>query len=133
MTTLACTGIFVVDDDDDVRDTFIQTLTDEGYPAFGAANGKEALGKLRDGAPLPCVILLDMMMPVMDGRAFRAEQLQDGLLSNIPVVVLTAHADIRGVERDLRTGVLRKPISLAQLFEIAATHCGKPTSPRWSP
>jgi CheY-like chemotaxis protein len=121
-------GILVVDDDDDIRDTIVQCFTDEGYQASGARHGKEALEQLRDGAALPCVILLDIMMPVMDGRAFRAEQLLDPQLCGIPIVVVTANANLGEMEAELKTsGALRKPVSLKQLFQLAEQYCGAPT------
>ena len=120
-------GILVVDDDDDVRDTIVQCFTDEGYQVSGARHGQEALEKLRDGSTLPCVILLDIMMPVMDGRAFRAAQLLDPRLCDIPIVVVTANANLGEMEAELKTsGALRKPVSLKQLFKIAEQYCGAP-------
>lgn len=126
----ACSGVLVVDDDDDVRETIIQCFVDEGYRVLGARHGGEALDKLRDGTSLPCVILLDIMMPVMDGRAFRAEQLRDPRLCDIPIVVITANANLSEMESELKTtGALRKPVSLKVLFGVAERHCGAP-SPR---
>jgi CheY-like chemotaxis protein len=127
MNESTCAGILVIDDDDDIRNTIIQSFGDEGYRVFGARHGKEALEKLRNGAPLPCVILLDIMMPIMDGRAFRAEQLLDPRLCEIPIVVVTANANLHEMENELKTsGALRKPVSLKQLFKVAELHCGKP-------
>ncbi len=132
MTTPPHAGVLVVVVVVDLRETIVHSLADEGYRSQGAANGKEALDRLRDGGPLPCLVLLDMMMPVMDGRAFRAEQLRDSRLSGIPVIVITAHADIHAVERDLETtGALRKPLSLEELFKAVELRCGKRTEPGW--
>jgi CheY-like chemotaxis protein len=117
----------VVDDDDDTRDVIIEMFGDDGYRVSGARDGKEALEKLRDGTPFPCVILLDIMMPVMDGRVFRAEQLLDPRLCEIPVVVITANANLDEMEHELKTsGALRKPVSMQQLFKVAERYCGKP-------
>ena len=118
-------GILVVDDDDDVRDTIVQCFGAEGYHAFGARNGQDALDQLRTRSPLPCVILLDIMMPVMDGRAFRAAQLLDPRLCDIPIVIVTANANLGEMETELETsGALRKPVSLKQLLRVAKLHCG---------
>src|SRR5579862_4602951 len=68
-----CSGILIVDDDPDIRDSLKEVLEDEGYEVNGVANGREALDYLRK-SPRPCVILLDLMMPVMDGWQFRREQ-----------------------------------------------------------
>lgn len=124
-----CAGILVIDDDDDLRDTIIASLQIGGYQVAGARHGKEALAHLRNEAPLPCVILLDIMMPVMDGHAFRVEQLLDPRLCGIPIVVVTANADLSATDERLKTvGALRKPVTLKQLFAVAKHHCGEPTA-----
>src|SRR5215510_8699670 len=64
--------VLVVDDDQDIRDALCELLRDEGYEAIAVANGEEALTYLK-GGNLPCVILLDLMMPVMDGWEFRRQ------------------------------------------------------------
>jgi CheY-like chemotaxis protein len=81
--------VLVVDDDQDIRETLAELLTDEGYLVESASNGREALTTLRNGVR-PDVILLDLMMPVMDGYQFRDEQRADPLLASIPVIVITA-------------------------------------------
>src|SRR5882724_1347611 len=86
--------ILVVDDDDDLREVICGVLEDAGYQAASAGNGREALDFLRS-SPRPCLVLLDLMMPVMDGLAFIAEKEADSLLANIPVVVITAAAGNR--------------------------------------
>jgi CheY-like chemotaxis protein len=126
MSPSDCVGILVADDDDDVRESLVEILNEEGYPAYGARHGREALDKLRSGRPLPCVILLDMRMPVMDGREFRAEQLLDPRLREVPVVVITA--DAHAVETGAAlaaTEAMRKPVSLGALLEVAERFCGK--------
>src|ERR1051325_2493173 len=85
----ACPGILVVDDDADIRESLREVLEDEGYQVSCVANGLEALRHLRQGNR-PCVILLDLTMPVMDGWQFRREQKQDATISDIPLVVITA-------------------------------------------
>jgi CheY-like chemotaxis protein len=81
--------VLVVEDDDDVAEAIIETLKDEGYDAQRAANGREALALLRAG-PLPDLVLLDLMMPVMDGRSFLEALETAHLLPELPVVVMTA-------------------------------------------
>src|SRR4051794_28574938 len=81
--------ILVVDDDPDLRDTLGQILEDEGYSVAAASNGREALAYLRE-RPAPSLILLDLMMPVMDGWQFRSEQRLDSVLAKIPVLVISA-------------------------------------------
>jgi CheY-like chemotaxis protein len=81
--------ILVVDDDREVRDALTELLETDGYQVVVAANGVAALAAARRG-PAPCAILLDLMMPHMDGWDFRAEQRRDPALKNVPVVVITA-------------------------------------------
>jgi CheY-like chemotaxis protein len=108
----------VVEDDADILRAVVQVLEDEGYAVTAAENGRVALAALRaPGARPPCVILLDLMMPVMDGWAFRAEQLRDPALASIPVIVLTA--DGNAAEKAVLmngAGALRKPVELLTLL-----------------
>jgi CheY-like chemotaxis protein len=108
--------ILVVDDDADVRNTVADALEDEGFDVVTAANGGEALRQLDAGAR-PDVILLDMMMPEMDGWAFRAEQQKRGELASIPVIVFTAYGIPRETVEQLGAqGYLRKPLRLDDLL-----------------
>ena len=81
--------VLVVDDDLSVRTALKELFETEGYAVALAANGRAALNQLRGGLR-PCVVLLDLMMPVMDGWDFRAEQLADPELKDVPVFILTA-------------------------------------------
>jgi CheY-like chemotaxis protein len=108
--------ILVVEDDRDVREVLSEVLAEEGYRVAVAANGLEGLQYLR-AHPSARLILLDLMMPVMSGAEFRAQQLIDPLVSKIPVVILTAvdsgwenNADFK--ECDL----IRKPLDLDTLL-----------------
>ena len=85
--------VMVVEDDALIRDLVIQVLACEGFTAIGARNGAEALQHLREEHIHPSLILLDLMMPVMDGWQFRIEQLSDPELAGIPVVVMSASDD----------------------------------------
>ena len=124
MTAARCRGVLVVDDDTDIRETIEEVLADNDFPAIGAENGAVALERLRSDVEPPCVILLDMMMPVMDGRTFRRAQQDDPTLSNIPVVVLTAHASGERSARELQVaGFLRKPVDLQTLLEVIGRYC----------
>jgi CheY-like chemotaxis protein len=82
--------IMVVEDDGALRETVVEILSGEGFGAVGAENGSEALSLLRQQGVVPGVILLDLMMPVMNGWQFRAEQLGDPAISSIPVIVMSA-------------------------------------------
>ena len=112
--------ILVVEDDFDIRDTMMQILEAEGYRVAGAANGLEALERLRGGA-LPSLILLDLMMPVMNGWQFRAEQQGDPAISGVPVVVISADASILQKATSIHAdGFLKKPIQLDALLAAVA-------------
>ena len=129
MTATACPAfVMVVDDDTDLRETLIEVLQDKAYRTVGASNGQEALDLLHT-APglLPCVILLDLMMPVMDGRQFRAALLLEPELSEIPIIVLSAHADVDELFPGLSVAArLRKPVDLAPLLSLVDRHCKEP-------
>ena len=81
--------VLIVDDDSAVRTALKELFETEGYTVALAANGRAALNHLRGGLR-PCVVLLDLMMPVMDGWDFRTQQLQDPALKDLPVFILTA-------------------------------------------
>jgi CheY-like chemotaxis protein len=115
--------ILVVDDDRDIRDSLIETLEDHGYRAAGAANGVEALSVLQTSPERPCLILLDLMMPVMDGQEFREEQLKNPMWAEIPVIVISAYADVEAQARSLAAEYMRKPLALRPLFDVVRRHC----------
>jgi CheY-like chemotaxis protein len=116
--------VLVVDDDPDIRETVIEVLEENGHRAQGASNGVEALAQLRGSEELPCLILLDLMMPTMDGPSFRSEQLKDPVLSPIPVVVISAFRDSAEKAKELEAaGHLTKPVSLDDLMALVARFC----------
>ena len=84
-----CDTILIVDDDSDVRKSLSDFLEDEGYTVTAASNGRNALDLMRAGVR-PAVILLDLMMPGMDGWDFRQAQLEDPAIASVPVVIVTA-------------------------------------------
>lgn len=105
--------VLVVEDDADIRESVCQILQDEGFPTVSAPNGKEALAMLRNMTPLPRLILLDLMMPVMNGWEFYELISRDKAMARIPVVVMSAQ------ETDAYFGslrLLRKPLALDQLL-----------------
>ena len=116
--------VLIVDDDMDVRDAIAEVLEDGQYHPLRAENGEAALAQLRAAAPMPCVILLDVMMPVMDGSEFRDRQRGDEALREIPVVVLSAHADgNRSAEQMKAAAFLRKPVDLGELLRTVEKFC----------
>jgi CheY-like chemotaxis protein len=115
--------VLVVDDDVDIRITLTQVLEDEGCQVVSAANGAEALAALRSGAQ-PCLVLLDLMMPVCDGIEFRAVQLSDPQLARIPVVVITADREALERAQEIEAaGVLAKPLTVDALLDAIERHC----------
>jgi CheY-like chemotaxis protein len=110
--------ILIVDDDLDIREALVETLEDMGFPVVTAAHGSEALALLRHTPVLPSLILLDLMMPVMDGYRFWEELRRDPELASIPVAIITAG---HGVDRS-RLGqgihILPKPINVPRLLTV---------------
>jgi CheY-like chemotaxis protein len=111
-------GVLVVEDDLDIRLTLTEVLAEAGFRACEAANGEEALRLLHDGAR-PDVILLDLMMPVMNGWQFRSEQLREPELAAIPVVVCSASRHARRDAEQLQArAFIPKPVDIDRLVEV---------------
>lgn len=109
--------MLVVDDDQDIREAVVEAISDAGYTVVQAANGVEALDQMR--SVLPCLVLLDLMMPVMDGWEVVAQMDRDPSLAQVPVCVVSAH--VQDPPRNVR--VLRKPVALQALLDTVAAHC----------
>jgi CheY-like chemotaxis protein len=121
--------ILVVDDDRDIRDSVVEVLEENGYTAIGAANGVEALDVLQTHPVPPCLILLDLMMPMMDGREFRERQVANPAWTQIPVIVISAYNDVEQQARALAADCLRKPLAMRPLIDAVRRHCaaGQPS------
>jgi CheY-like chemotaxis protein len=116
--------ILLVEDDEDIAEIVTEILEQHGYRVARAGDGVEALHRLRSEAELPKVIFLDLLMPVMDGSAFRGEQLLDTRLSQIPIVVMSALADGPARAHELKPAeYLSKPIHAQALVEMARKMC----------
>lgn len=109
-------SILLVDDDPNIRDALVENLTDEGYCVHAVGNGQEALDWLEGQVDPPGVVLLDLMMPVMDGHAFLAAREASPLLAGVPVVVISASCDWDGIDRNRVRACLPKPIALDRLL-----------------
>jgi CheY-like chemotaxis protein len=114
--------VLVVDDDDDIRGAIEEILQGEGYVAVGARNGAEALELLRKDVGLPQLVLLDLMMPEMDGWEFLARIDGDARLHRIPVALMSAHESVRKAfdkhreeARSMRL-LFPKPLNLLRLI-----------------
>jgi two-component system response regulator MprA len=115
--------VLIVDDDMDIRDTIRMVLEHKGYRAMAASNGEEALRVLGAGDPVD-LILLDMMMPIMDGWGFRNSQPDGPAFVTIPVVVLTGDGRASSKAAAIgAAGYLKKPLDLDDLLETVARHC----------
>jgi CheY-like chemotaxis protein len=116
MTDDANTILFV-EDDLDIRETLTEILREEGWQVDAAGHGLAALEALRSDKPLPAVILLDLMMPIMNGWQFRAEQLADAKLEHLPVVIISAASNIEQTAAAMGAkGFVRKPVKLDELL-----------------
>ena len=110
-------SVLVVDDDADVRELLRVALEAEGYYVAGADNGRAALDHLRSHAA-SCIILLDLMLPVMDGSHFRTAQLHDRSLAWIPVVVMSGGPDSDRHAREMGARrLVRKPLDLDEVTQ----------------
>jgi CheY-like chemotaxis protein len=115
--------ILVIEDEVPIREFLVEVLEEEGYPVQSASNGREALAVLQAVPDLPKLILLDLMMPVMDGWTFRKEQLQDPALMGVPVVVLSAAYELHRQAAILKvTSYLEKPVDLTNLLTTVARY-----------
>jgi CheY-like chemotaxis protein len=113
--------VLVIDDEDDLRDIIADIIADSGRAVATAKNGAEALAKLAT-LPRPCLILLDLMMPVMDGYNFLDELVR--LAADVKVLVISAHAALAAGERYAHlVGTLPKPFAPRQLVSAIEQHC----------
>jgi CheY-like chemotaxis protein len=111
--------VLVVEDDRDIRESLVEILVDEGYGVSAAADGRQALDLLENSPPLPDIILLDLMMPVMNGFQFREQQLHNPELCHIPVLVVTADVNAKAKAEALTAaGYVQKPIKIQPLLDI---------------
>jgi CheY-like chemotaxis protein len=119
--TMTTPHILVVEDDRNLREILTDALQFEGFEVVSVEHGEAALRHLASGAR-PCVILLDLMMPVMDGWTFRQELLKKDGLSRIPVVVMTAAGANRAasIQSD---ATLHKPLDIDAVLSVVQGYC----------
>ncbi len=114
--------LMLVDDDFILRANVAELLMLEGYNVTCAADGAEALRRL-EHEPLPCLILLDIMLPHMDGTTFRKRQLQSPALRDVPTIAMTATPDLGELRALGFSEILKKPVSFDRLTETIDTLC----------
>jgi two-component system, chemotaxis family, chemotaxis protein CheY len=119
--------VLVVEDDDDVSDVVVEVLRDAGYEVQAARNGREALDLVHQGSR-PCVIVLDLMMPVMDGFEFLEHRSHDPWLADVPVVVTTAQLERRPYASGVYATV-PKPATMAHLLGTIRAALGDDSRP----
>jgi CheY-like chemotaxis protein len=118
--------VLVVDDDGELLAVLREVIEEAGYRALTARNGDHAFELLRGGES-PCLIILDLKMPGMDGAEFRRLQLTDSRIAHIPVVGFTGLSEGEGEARRLAlASYLRKPVKLHHLLETIAHYCSDP-------
>jgi len=113
--------ILVVEDNKELREGLCEVLRIEGYQAVGAEHGEAALRHLSAGSK-PCVILLDLMMPVMNGWKFHEEMRKDRRFVELPVIVMTA-ATLSDAQTISAAAVMSKPVRMDVLIDMVREHC----------
>jgi len=118
-------AVLVVEDHPDARDVVRRFLEFHGYAVTTAVNGEDALAKLAMGLR-PCLIVLDVMMPVMDGPTFaeHLRQIPDRVVADTPIVLLTGTFDVdTAKERSRAREVITKPVTFERLTKVVDEHC----------
>jgi CheY-like chemotaxis protein len=118
--------VLVIDDDEAILHAFVSALEEEGIRVAGVTDGLAALEFLKEAPVLPKLLLLDLMMPVMNGYEFRTEQLRDPRLAQIPVIIVTARGDAFPAGPLGDVGFLRKPVRLQSLLALVQSHMARP-------
>ena len=123
-----CKSILIVEDNDDIRETLEQVLKTEGYNVCAVTNGRDALVALKK-VPAPALVLLDLMMPVMNGWEFMEAQKEDAVFASLPVVVVSALNAPTALSNNAiplpAVGYIKKPIALNTLMDIVVQYCGQ--------
>lgn len=113
--------ILIIEDEADLRETLKDMLEISGFNVLTAENGREGLRLLEEQGKKPCLIFLDLMMPVMNGWEF-LEKLKNAN-QHVPVTVTSAAADVADVQQQYGCNILRKPLSMDRLVAVAQEHC----------
>lgn len=119
--------VLIVEDDPDIRESLRDVLEEEGYVVTSATNGREGLDRISE-IERPCLVLLDLLMPLMDGSEFLARLRQTNAHATTPVVIVSAWTDEARRVRGATQGFLQKPVSVSSLIETVRKFCS-PVSP----
>lgn len=121
---MTCQPILIIEDEPDLRETLKDLLEISGFKVMTASNGKEGLEHIRSTG-FPCLILLDLMMPVMNGWQFLEELHVDTepVLKKPSVVIVSAAADMVEVDRKYECVLMRKPVNIHELIHLAHQYC----------
>jgi two-component system response regulator MprA len=115
--------ILIVEDDEDIRESLAELLAVHGDKVVAVGDGRAALGQLESGL-IPCLILLDLMMPEMSGWEFRKRQLAEDKWSGIPIVVLSGIANAEHEAHRLQAiAFIPKPINIQTLHKVVDQYC----------
>lgn len=121
--------VLIVDDAPDIQFLLKELLESEGYAVEHAENGREALQHLKNCASLPDLILLDLMMPIMDGYEFRKAQQQDARIANLPTIIMSADTEsVRKKQRITGNAYITKPMDIDVLLSLIREQCTGLTS-----
>jgi CheY-like chemotaxis protein len=116
-----CQSILIVEDEPSIRETLCALLELEGYPVYTAENGKEGLRLLRE-IPRPCLVLLDLLMPVMNGMEFLEAKSHEDTIAAIPVCVVSGVAERPALPPISQ--FIKKPIEFDGLLKFIRQYCG---------
>lgn len=118
---MSCRNILIVEDEPAIREMMKDVLEINGYNIFTAANGKEGIEALKEISHMPCVVLLDLMMPGTNGWQFLDFQRNSPSLASIPVVICSAYKESAKAVKP--AGIVEKPIRLEALLGAVQSFC----------
>lgn len=116
-------SIVIMDDDVDIRLTLADILEDEGYSVTSASDGLEGIQAINNMAHPPGLIILDLMMPNMNGHEFLKVRAENANLANIPVAYFSADTEIHNKSKEAGVESIRKPVNFGELFSVVRKHC----------
>lgn len=115
--------IMIMDDDVDIRLTLADILEDEGYSVISVADGLEGIAALNSMTHPPGLIILDLMMPNMNGHEFLNVRKENANLANIPVAYFSADTEIHNKSVEAGVESIRKPVNFGELLSVVRKYC----------